>query len=168
MSPSVRDVACDNVFPQPAPSDGQWVPNPSVMDISKGNSKITVGSCSDDVLSDLSRSEYSKYDSRFPRDRMQTLVRHILQQKSFYPLYPSPIQSSFNIDWGHHSHSRLDKTPSILVTPSTLSTFAKVVDGVVCINPGYISNSKYAEVSILGLGELPLSACCRVDLMTFQ
>ena len=159
------------VFPQPRFSQKENVSmmgNPALFKVKKGNFEATIGVCSDDVLSDISRSEISK-GTGGPRDRFHDLASHLIRQKTFYPLFPPPIDSNFNIEWSDSDFFAMAEVPNILILPSQLNPFVKVVDGVVCINPGFMmrgdSSGTYAEISVNCIDGLPFSSCCRVDVV---
>jgi DNA polymerase alpha subunit B len=105
-----------------------------------------------DILFHLQREEITwKPANTNPPARLSS---HLLAQRSFYPLFPPPPRESLppglNAVGGSLDvpHSRLADlvgvTPDILVVPSMLGTFAKVVDGVVVVNPGSASKPRGA------------------------
>jgi DNA polymerase alpha subunit B len=60
---------------------------------------------------------------------MASLVRHVLGQRSFYPLFPVPenMAGEVNLDVTHQKLLRLDDTaPDLLILPSKLKHFSKV------------------------------------------
>lgn len=56
---------------------------------------------------------------------MSRLCSHILTQRSYYPLYPPDI--TINLDYGYYQNITLPYTPDILIVPSDLQHFVKVV-----------------------------------------
>ncbi len=101
-----------------------------------------------------------------PKDSMADLCRHVLGQKryvilvpvehgmlthqrllssfSFYPIFPVPedVASEINLDITHQHLIRMeDRAPDILILPSRLRHFAKIVDSIVAVNPGFLSKS---------------------------
>jgi DNA polymerase alpha subunit B len=97
-----------------------------------------------DILFHLQREEITRKPAiTNPPAR---LARHILTQRSFYPLFPPPprdaLPAGLNavgaaLDVPHLRLADLvNVTPDILVLPSMLGSFAKVVDAVVVVNPG--------------------------------
>ncbi|CAG8695660.1 1972_t:CDS:2, partial [Scutellospora calospora] len=57
-----------------------------------------------------------------------------------------------NLDLKNSSSLELKNTPDVLILPSKLKYFAKIIDQVVCINPGYLCKSHaggtYAKITI--------------------
>eukprot|EP00058_Branchiostoma_floridae_P021149 XP_002606639.1 hypothetical protein BRAFLDRAFT_120094 [Branchiostoma floridae] len=74
-------------------------------------------------------------------DRLGRLIKHILTQQSYYPLYPP--SEDVNIDYEHYEQfCRLQATPDVLIIPSDLRYFVKDVLGCVCVNPGRITKAQ--------------------------
>lgn len=96
-----------------------------------------------EVGSDTGCSDYS---GEKDKDGMSRTVRQLFHQRHFYPLLPTPSDLSLDI-----THSKLaafpSVTPDVLLLPSVLAPFARVVDGTVVINPG-----SCAKGSTLGRG----------------
>eukprot|EP00002_Diphylleia_rotans_P002708 TRINITY_DN11723_c0_g1_i1.p1 TRINITY_DN11723_c0_g1~~TRINITY_DN11723_c0_g1_i1.p1 ORF type:complete len:390 (-),score=63.88 TRINITY_DN11723_c0_g1_i1:72-1241(-) len=136
-------------FPQPplqgmSAEDG-FVSNPCTLKIDN----VVFGLTSVDSISQLSSSVLTR--SREQTDRVTRLWETLLEQKSFYPLYPSPLPKptpanpkthrlplSFLKDHAedHPDPLSFHQMPQLLIIPSDLRSFAKVVRGVLCINPG--------------------------------
>lgn len=58
-------------------------------------------------------------------DKIGRLCTHLLNQQSFYPLWPpNPEMSLDSALWSEHAH--MSTTPHILVLPSDLQYFIKV------------------------------------------
>lgn len=68
----------------------------------------------------------------------------MLSQKSFYPLYPPHIETP--IDFEQIEDFLIPETPDIMITPSELIQFTKVIDGCVCINPGQVIKKDAAGI----------------------
>lgn len=109
--------------------DVQLVGNPCMLRINE----ILVGICTADPIRSLSSNEAS----RCPGDRLTRLVSHIVQQRSFYPLFP-PAEGC-QMSTAHVSHLGLQQTPDILLLPSMLNAFTKRVGDVLCVNPGKLT-----------------------------
>ncbi|KAG0165798.1 DNA-directed DNA polymerase alpha subunit pol12 [Apophysomyces sp. BC1015] len=138
VMPHANDIIHEYpMFPQPRIRqsllvDGvESLSNPASIEIN-GN-VFTIGNI--DTLFSLSREEIAK--SKTQSDRLGRLVRHLLQQQSFYPLFPSAIGDS--IDAERTPDIQIPFAPDFLVVPSQLKHFTRLVDNVVCINPGYLS-----------------------------
>ncbi|KAI9509201.1 DNA polymerase alpha subunit B [Russula earlei] len=107
-------------------------------------------------------------------DTMTSLARHILQQRSFYPLFPTPLDLAHevNLDVSHLEHLALcheerASAPDVLIVPSRLKHFSKVVDHTVAVNPSFISKHISANIVFGGSGEGPLSSRIKVDVGKF-
>ncbi len=131
------------------------LPNPSIFSLNELVFAVT----STDILFHLAREEIVRAPSE-PNPPAR-LTKHVLSQHSFYPLFPPPPKESLqrgmlgpNIDV---PYSRLldflGLTPDVLVLPTALTSFAKVVDGVVVVNPGGLSKKlgpgTYAEMTVV-------------------
>ncbi|KAI1007981.1 hypothetical protein K3495_g263 [Podosphaera aphanis] len=170
LVPSVKDAVSKHVsWPQePFPRKDLGVPksikivgNPMVISLNE----ISVGISSQDILTELRIAEVT---GNRPKDPvlLTRLPKYLLEQRSFFPLFP-PVSrdllpktgTSAGIPTGamlDTSYLRLgdliNVRPDILLVPSALPPFAKVVESVVVINPGYLSKRKaagtYAQVTI--------------------
>ena len=147
LIPCIEDLHSRTTFPQPPfdqaeiiqAMDGeidvaqrvdvQLVGNPCMLRINE----ILVGICTADPIRSLSSNEAS----RCPGDRLTRLVSHIVQQRSFYPLFP-PAEGC-QMSTAHVSHLGLQQTPDILLLPSMLNAFTKRVGDVLCVNPGKLT-----------------------------
>ena len=68
-------------------------------------------------------------------NRLIRMVDHLIQNRSFYPLFPPPENTGIDFkQFEHFSFPGL--TPDVLITPTKLNHFADNVRGVLCINPG--------------------------------
>ncbi|XP_063175207.1 DNA polymerase alpha subunit B isoform X3 [Chroicocephalus ridibundus] len=74
-------------------------------------------------------------------DRFTRILKHVLTQRSYYPLYPP--SEELNVDYeSFYSYASLPVTPDVLVAPSELRYFVKDVLGCVCINPGRLTKGQ--------------------------
>lgn len=65
-----------------------------------------------------------------------------------YPIYPPSEASNLSISTTHlHLSSFYPVSPDLLILPSSLKPFARIVDSTVCINPGPISKNSGSEPS---------------------
>jgi len=187
--PSVRDVINNHcVYPQSplGVSDLsvdpriKLLPNPCRFSLNDVSFAVT----SVDVLFHLRKEqlvmraeevESLEIDGQLPAtDTMASLSRLILQQRCFYPLFPSPLELSHevNIDISHSEHLALcheDRAcaPDVLIVPSRLKHFSKVVDHTVAINPSSVSKSVSANLMFGGQGEGSISSRIKVDVARF-
>ncbi|KAI0304348.1 DNA polymerase alpha/epsilon subunit B-domain-containing protein [Multifurca ochricompacta] len=188
--PSVKDmVSHHNVYPQsPLNISGlsgdpriKLLPNPCRFSLND----VTFAVTSVDVLFHLRKEqlvmraeevESLDVNGQPPAtDTMACLSRHILQQRSFYPIFPSPLEFSHevNLDVSHLEHLALGyeeaaSAPDVLIVPSRLKHFSKVVDHTVTINPSFISKSVSANLMFGGEGEGLVSSRIKVDVRRFS
>ncbi|KAM6364516.1 DNA polymerase alpha subunit B [Pluvialis apricaria] len=143
--PSSRDVHHDSVYPQPPflypdlPKDDKsrvhFVSDPCTLDVDG----VVLGLTSTDVLFHMGAEEISS--SSGISDRFTRILKHILTQRSYYPLYPP--SEELNVDYENfYSYASLPVTPDVLVTPSELRYFVKDVLGCVCVNPGRLTKGQ--------------------------
>ncbi|XP_057431377.1 uncharacterized protein LOC130724206 [Lotus japonicus] len=155
LVPSIRDANHDFVFPQPAldislpdlKSQIVSLANPGLFEANE----VKVGCCTVDILKQLSGEEISRMaaDGK-PVDRLSRLANHILNQQSFYPLYPPaesvPLDSSLAPE-----ALQLSLVPDVLILPSDIKYFVKVLsserEGIdhakcVAVNPGRLAKGE--------------------------
>lgn len=149
LIPSLDDLHSRTTFPQPPfdqaeiiqAMDGesdtinehqvnvQLMGNPCVLRINE----VVVGICCADPIRSLSGNE----TSRSPGDRISRLASHILQQRSFFPLFPPPEGSQLSM--ANIQNLELEKTPDLMLLPSVMPAFAKRVGETLCVNPGKLT-----------------------------
>uniref|UniRef100_V9KK59 DNA polymerase alpha subunit B n=1 Tax=Callorhinchus milii TaxID=7868 RepID=V9KK59_CALMI len=143
--PSLRDVHHDCVYPQPpfrcfqtAPEDEQrvhFVSDPCTLNVNG----VVFGLTSTDVLFHMGAEEISSPPGGV--DRFTRILKHILTQRSYYPLYP-PAEE-MNLDYeAFQMFAQLPATPDVLLVPSELRYFVKDVLGCVCVNPGRLTKGQ--------------------------
>ncbi|KZP31431.1 DNA polymerase alpha, subunit B [Athelia psychrophila] len=175
LVPSIRDVIHNHVvFPQ---SEFQseyagdprihLLPNPSRFTLND----VSFGVTSVDTLFHLQKEKFFKAaaevdavsnGSSLGNDPMSNLCRHIIDQRSFYPLFPVPFDLSgdVNLDVTHMEGLRLgsdpespqEYTPDVLILPSRLKQFSKVVDNTVVVNPSFLTKGFYSILDYQGHG----------------
>ncbi|XP_061756114.1 DNA polymerase alpha subunit B isoform X1 [Nerophis ophidion] len=140
--PSQRDVHHHYIYPQPPftlPSLSKnprvtLVPDPCTLLIDN----VTFGVTSTDILFHMGSEEISCGTGS---DRFSRIVKHMLTQRSYYPLYP-PAEE-LNMDYEKfQSFGLMPLTPDVLVIPSEMRYFVKDVLGCVCINPGRLTKGQ--------------------------
>jgi DNA polymerase alpha subunit B len=146
--PSAREIEHLSPLPQPAYSQTSFpmtagVPRPILMSnpsTFKIND-ITVGVVNTDIFKDMCGSLLTKQCSE---SKIDLSLKSILQQRVYYPLYPG--NPSTPIEWEQFEKMMFPNgvTPDILIVPSQLKLIAKVVEGVVCVNPGYMVKGEAA------------------------
>ena len=161
LVPTPRDVHHDPIFPQgPMPDNTEDIthlPNPCTF---KCND-VVLGCSSVDWLMSCTKEEISRASK--PADRLPALASHILNQRSYFPMFPPPTSVPLDTSLGYGLD--LPCTPHVLVTPSDLAPFAKITSitqpvlgganmeeentaiketNVVCINPGRLTKGATA------------------------
>ncbi|KAE9400427.1 hypothetical protein BT96DRAFT_992941 [Gymnopus androsaceus JB14] len=171
LIPSVRDLISSHaVYPQAEfrksviKSDPRirLVPNPCTFSVNG----ITFGATSIDVLFHLRKEEVIKrgqeVDSILPvfpedsgSDPFGNACRHLLQQRSFYPIFPVPLDlmTEVNLDMTHSDGLKLDAdvedvAPSVLILPSRYRQFCKTVHTTMTINPSTLVKGVYSTINV--------------------
>ncbi|PQE05603.1 hypothetical protein CJF30_00007772 [Rutstroemia sp. NJR-2017a BBW] len=169
LIPSVKDAICKHAsWPQePFPKSGLGLPknvrilgNPSSFAINEINMSIS----SQDILFELRNEEV--LGGRPPEPTLLArLPRYLIEQRHLFPLFPPvqrdklpktgteegiPVGAMLDISYLKLGEM-INVKPDVLVVPSSLPPFAKVVESVLVINPGYLSKRRgagtYARVS---------------------
>ncbi|KAJ5312661.1 hypothetical protein PENANT_c007G08630 [Penicillium antarcticum] len=170
MVPSVRDVLSRHVsWPQEQlpkkelglPKQVRMVSNPVTLSFNES----VIGMCSHDVLSELRREEVI-HGRPTEGNLLTRLPKYLVEQRHFFPLFPSTGRASLpqpGTESGMATGAMLDLPymklgewwnvrPDILIVPSMLPPFVKVVDSVLVINPGTLSKRRaagsYAQMTI--------------------
>ncbi|KAH9933127.1 DNA polymerase alpha, subunit B [Epithele typhae] len=194
LVPGVRDILSDHaVFPQPELNSAladdpriRMLPNPARFTLNG----VHIAASSVDTLFHLRTEELFKRAGEVepldapevplgqpPTDAMANLCRHILQQRSFYPLFPVPLAAAHEVSLdathaellslapepddedadaepcpvdGGGDPSMARCAPDVLVLPCRLKHFSKIVDDTIAINPSYLSKWMYAMVEYAG------------------
>uniref|UniRef100_A0A667WPB1 DNA polymerase alpha subunit B n=1 Tax=Myripristis murdjan TaxID=586833 RepID=A0A667WPB1_9TELE len=142
--PSHRDIHHHFIYPQPpftlpdlSKDQAQrvtLVPDPCTLLIEG----VTFGLTSTDILFHMSAEEISCAPGS---DRFSRILKHMLTQRSYYPLYP-PVEE-VNMDYEKlQSYGQMPLTPDVLIVPSELRYFIKDVIGCVCVNPGRLTKGQ--------------------------
>lgn len=173
MVPSVRDVINKHAsFPQDRmnrkllglPKQCSVVTNP--VTISLNETIFTISS--QDVLYELKRQECVKMAANSKiSESLGRMSRQLLEQRHVFPIYPPISRDSLPrptlVEGAGEAASEDNKAigamldisylglgeipnvrPDVLITPSSLSPFAKVVESVVVVNPGPLSKKRAA------------------------
>ncbi|KAK4055754.1 DNA-directed DNA polymerase alpha subunit pol12 [Microbotryomycetes sp. JL201] len=78
------------------------------------------------------------------KDVMSRTCRHLLRQRSFYPIFPTPLNATgldnVNLDVTHSELLSMgDNGADVVILPSRLKHFAKIVDSTVMVNPAFLT-----------------------------
>jgi DNA polymerase alpha subunit B len=108
------------------------VSNPCTLQINE----VVVGVTSTDVLFHTSRDETGNVGGKL---RLPRIAQHMLQQRSYYPLFPGSELSN-NLDLKHMGQWEMPCRPDVLIVPSKLNKFAEPILGsTLVVNPGRIA-----------------------------
>ncbi|KAL5518536.1 POL12 [Sanghuangporus vaninii] len=187
LEPSIRDILSDHpVYPQceldSVPFNDpriKLIPNPSRFTIND----VSFGSTSVDVLFHIRNQEYAQrgtvVDPMPPvtpessgTDPLTNSCRQLLCQRSFYPLFPVPtdLSGEVNLDVSHSDGLRLDQrahqhAPDVLLLPSKLKQFTKMVDGTWAVNPSFLMKGTYASISVPDTPRSELRRAIRCEIV---
>ncbi|KAL7093886.1 hypothetical protein ACP275_11G067200 [Erythranthe tilingii] len=180
LMPSFRDANHDFVFPQPAfeirPADFNHqiysVSNPGMFSANE----VKVACCTVDILKHLSAEEICRNPQGGSKQRLTNLAKHILNQQSFYPLYPPAEEVPLDFSLANEA-LQFSSVPDILILPSDLAHFVKVLslgegndgeeqDKCLCINPGRLARGEgggfFVEINYSGNPESSTASVIRI------
>ena len=104
---------------------------------------LVFGVSATDCVFHVSFQECSKQTGqKDTMDRISRLVSHFLRQQSFYPLYPAHNDVSLDVDL--LPLAQMSVQPHVLIIPSELSPYVKMVDGCLAVNPGSVTKGQSA------------------------
>lgn len=127
-------------------------PNPSLFNINE----LSFGISNADILKDLKDVITKNANS----NRIERIIEHVIQQRQFYPVNPPPNpinnlnNNLFQLDTSYLGLSEFnDEIPDIIILPSVLKSFTKVIKNVLVINPGSLvrpdgSNGTYSLIQV--------------------
>eukprot|EP01128_Nolandella_sp_AFSM9_P005627 TRINITY_DN2756_c0_g1_i2.p1 TRINITY_DN2756_c0_g1~~TRINITY_DN2756_c0_g1_i2.p1 ORF type:complete len:373 (-),score=44.92 TRINITY_DN2756_c0_g1_i2:18-1112(-) len=187
LVPSLRDVHHLSIFPQPAlePFEAtqsrsrfaeryphiRCVPNPSIVSVNG----LSIGLGSNDILwhlSTLALSRPAKNTSGPLPPKPVRLASHVLQQRSFYPLYPGFVSKTKSgesqLSYKHMDFASLPHSPHLLLLASTHLAFTKELNGTLVVNSSRLirgdSSGSYSVLHIHA-GTENLASRTRVDTL---
>jgi DNA polymerase alpha subunit B len=100
--------------------------------------EVVFGVSSTDVIFQISAEETNS--NLEPGSRLRRIAQHMVQQRSYYPLYPPPASMPTNLDLKQIDGFKMPCRPDILIVPSRLTAFASLVlDSTVVVNPGHLT-----------------------------
>ncbi|XP_060240844.1 DNA polymerase alpha subunit B isoform X1 [Meriones unguiculatus] len=143
--PSLRDVHHEPVYPQPPftfpelPREDKkrvrFVSDPCSLSING----VMFGLTSTDLLFHIGTEEICS--SSGTSDRFSRILKHILTQRSYYPLYPPHEDMAIDYE-NFYAYAQLPVTPDVFIVPSELRYFVKEILGCVCMNPGRLTKGQ--------------------------
>ncbi|XP_076166729.1 DNA polymerase alpha subunit B isoform X2 [Ptiloglossa arizonensis] len=148
---SNRDAHHDAVFPTPefeiytnkigsSTANLHSMPDPCIINVEG----LQIGVTSVDTLRHLGQQEISNTPGM---DRLGRLADHVLSQATFYPLYP-PI-TGLNLDttlW--KNYACFERQPHIMILPSDVRYYAKIVNECLVLNPERLQKYIYAKLCV--------------------
>ncbi|KAG5959911.1 hypothetical protein E4U56_004711 [Claviceps arundinis] len=169
LVPSTRDILAKHVsWPQDSlsrkelglPKSAKIVSNPMTLSMNE----MVIGLSSQDILYELRSEELSQVISAPASaggpggDLMGRLCRYLIEQRHYFPLFPPTDRARLprtGTEQGVATGAVVDVAymrlgemvnvrPDVMVVPSSLPPFAKVVESVLTINPGSLSRRKGA------------------------
>lgn len=150
------------------PKNFKCFPNPSAFSINE----VIFGTSNLDVFKDLKEIYKSNGESlQLSSNRFERIANHIFDQRRYYPIFPGSVKSTTDpsastlydgmmaeelgetdiggscLEVPYMALSELGESlPDVMIIPSELKYFAKVIRGVIVINPGqFIRPSKDAS-----------------------
>lgn len=162
LIPSVRDATAAHVswpqepFPRKdlgLPKQVRMVGNPVTVSLNE----IVTGISSQDIISELRHEEVTQGRPN-EGGLLARLPKYLIEQRHFFPLYPpvdrkllpksgtlEAVPPGAMLDLSYLKLGELlNVRPDMLIVPSALPPFAKVVESVLVINPGFLSKRKAA------------------------
>ncbi|KAK6503043.1 DNA-directed DNA polymerase alpha subunit pol12 [Arthrobotrys musiformis] len=155
LVPSTRDAVSKHVsFPQDRfqrkllglQSNVQLLTNPSMLTINE----IQFGISTADILFHLNMQEVKATGKGIEMNTFHRLANYVISSSHFYPLFPAPEASQvgyttpIDLQWMRLADFPDNVKPDVLILPSNLPGTVKVVNGVVTINPGFMSTKRTA------------------------
>jgi DNA polymerase alpha subunit B len=108
------------------------VSNPCTLKINE----IIVGVTATDALFHISADETNA--NLEPGSRLGRISQHMLQQRSYYPLFPAGATT--NLDLKRMDQWKMPCQPDVLIVPSKLTCFARtVLESTLVVNPGHLT-----------------------------
>ncbi|KAK3685129.1 DNA polymerase alpha subunit B N-terminal-domain-containing protein [Podospora appendiculata] len=180
LIPSVRDVLDKHVaWPQDAfprkdlglPKSAKIIGNPMTLSMNE----MVLGISSQDILWELRHEELvggKPSDSAL----LSRVSRYLIEQRHYFPLFPPvdraklpktgtaegvPPGAMLDVSYLKLGEM-LNVRPDVLVVPSALPPFAKVVESVLVINPGYLSKRRgagtYARMTLYPVSQAVIAS----------
>jgi len=110
------------------------VSNPCTLKINE----LVIGVTGTDAVFHMSADECN--GNLVPGSRLARISQHMLQQRSYYPLFP-PAPGT-NMDLKHMKQWNMPCQPDLLIVPSKLTSFARpVLQDTVVVNPGQLTKN---------------------------
>lgn len=98
--------------------------------------------------------------------KIELSLRSIFEQRMFYPLYPPNLETP--VEYDQIENLYLSETPDILISPSDLTHFIKVIQNMLINNQYRTLTDAYVstqEPSLRVMQVAPLAQCILTNLM---
>ncbi|KAL3288438.1 hypothetical protein HHI36_002883 [Cryptolaemus montrouzieri] len=146
---SIKEAHHQNIYPTPPYKTREkhqnikFFPDPCVLKIDG----LVLAATTVDSMYHIAKEELVT-DTK--SDTMSRLASHLIQQHSFYPIYP---HSELNVsDQLLESHGIMDCLPHLLILPSTFRGFIRNINECVVLNPERLTRSNgggaFADITI--------------------
>lgn len=155
-----------NVYPQPGfnrkelglSNKFKCFPNPSIFHLNE----IGIGISNIDIfrgIKDIPLNLNNNNNNSSNLTRIDRIVSHILQQRHFHPQMISMSNDKINIDGSYLGLAEIDdELPDILILPSVIKRFAKIIKNVIVINPGQlVKGDKNGSFAVLQVSKPKIS-----------
>ncbi|KAK6521136.1 DNA-directed DNA polymerase alpha subunit pol12 [Arthrobotrys conoides] len=155
LVPSTRDAVSKHVsYPQDRfqrkllglQANVQLLTNPCMIALNE----IQFGISSADILFHLNMQEVKASGKGIEMNTFHRIANYVISSSHFYPLFPAPEASQvgyttpIDLQWMRLAEFPGNIKPDVLILPSKLPGTVKVVNGVVTINPGFMSTTRTA------------------------
>ncbi|KFD50295.1 hypothetical protein M514_08795 [Trichuris suis] len=146
---SSQDILAEPVFPCPPYSPALLPMNPRILFFSDPSilriNGLTFAVTSADVIRHLSAEEVFNGSSSEPR--IDRILKHLLLQRSFYPLYPSAMELNLDVV-ALIRYGQLPIIPNLFIIPSDCQFFIKEICNCIFINPGRSVKRIYSRLEV--------------------
>lgn len=154
------------MLPQPPLQENRgnvlFAGNPSVVMASD----VRVGVVNSDVMMDLIGNSYNRLEK--DENKQILACRHLVQQRSMYPLYPAPAP----VDVMRIQKLQWKETPDIQIIATDKMKFVHEVDGTLFVAPGPLTlgngGGTYASITVYprkeGVEESAVPKRCKVEI----
>ncbi|KAK9886639.1 hypothetical protein WA026_017560 [Henosepilachna vigintioctopunctata] len=147
---SMRDVHHHNVYPTPPyrtrekHQNIKFLPDPCIFEIDG----LVLGATTADIMYHIAKEELVTSKNS---DTMSRLASHILQQNTFYPLYPPNLEMNISHVF-METFGMIECLPHLMIMPSTFKGFIRKINGSVVVNPERLakgnSGGAFADIII--------------------
>ncbi|XP_012526431.1 DNA polymerase alpha subunit B [Monomorium pharaonis] len=146
---SNRDVHHEPVYPTPEYriysqkfhniSNLKMMPDPCILDVDG----FKIGITSVDIIKHIAKEEISNMSG----DKLGRIADHVIGQNTFYPMYPPAEDLNLDTElW--EKHTFFNQQPNLLILPSDLRYYCKIINECMVLNPERMHKNVYAKLSV--------------------